>query len=410
MEKAKKLLMFGMLGVFLAFMGSTLAVVGGFHMFINFLQVYGAGLLTMIAGVVLFVAFILGIVALITNARVAVVAAILSIISSTTIACCLGIPMMSEQWIYDIPVCAVIISFAAFVMFMLYYVNNTAQKAVVTATTIELRVIYEAESTAQAKATVKKNAILCLVIPIAVMAILVTVITPSVRFGVYKWAYDALLHEMADMHEEHCVHSVSYHTFDRYLPDSYKDVAKIRAEEREYHIIDSMNAIQGYIRNSDDEQVIDSRARVAYMRLMELQAVDPRWNFNNFLSLPLQYPLFNNAMWQGDGIYLYVACDRENETISIDTNLPMVPIEDGAEMAYEFSEASFVCDEITLKFCDEIVLGFFDTHHTQYYCFKISALRYSHDTKEFSIDVYCYATATTYTLTYTETASWSDYE
>lgn len=401
MEKSKKLnLMLGLLGVFLAFISSTLAVVGGFQMFINFLQVFGAGLLTMIASVVLFfVAFIMVIVVLTKSSRFAFAAAILSIVSSTTIACCLGIPMMSEQWIYDIPACAVVVSFAAFVMFILYYVNSK----------MESSISDSAPERMNTEATRKK--VKCLFfIPIAVMSVLMIVIIPSVRFGVYKWAYKALLHEMSNMHEEHCIHSVSYYTFDRYLPDSYKDVANIRAEEREYHVKDSMNAIQGYIRNSEDEQVLDGRARVAYMQLIELQSVDSRWNFDNFLSLPLQFPLFNNAKWQGDGVYLYVMCDRENETISIDTNLPRVPLEDGEQMAYEFSEAGFVCDEVTLKFLDEIVLGFFDTCLTQYYCFKISALRYSYETKEFSVDVYCYATETTYTLTYTESAVWSDFE
>ena len=156
MEKTKKLRMFGGLGVFLTFISSAFAGIGGFHMFLNYLQVFGAGLLTMIAALVLFVACIMGIVAVAANARLAFATAILSIISSTTIACCLGIPMFDNTWLYSLPIVAVILSFAAFVMFMQYYVNNTAQKAVITATPIELRVIYEAESTAQAKAAVKK--------------------------------------------------------------------------------------------------------------------------------------------------------------------------------------------------------------------------------------------------------------
>ena len=233
------------------------------------------------------------------------------------------------------------------------------------------------------------------------MAILVAVITPSVRFGVYNWAYKGLLHEISDLHEVYCGHSVSFYTFDKYLPDSYKDVAEIRAEKDEYRVYDCMDAVKGYY--SSDNENINSRARVAYMRLIELQNVDPRWGFDSFLAHPLEYPLFDNAMWQGDGVYLYIVRNSENETISIDTNLPRVPFEDDyTELAYEYSEYSYKQGEI--------VLSAYDTIYNQYKNFKISALRYSNDTKEFSIDVYCYATDTTYTLSYEETADWSDSE
>ncbi|MDE6061047.1 MAG: hypothetical protein K2G31_06235 [Clostridia bacterium] len=403
MEKIKKLRMFGGLGVFLTFIGSAFAVIGGFHMFLNYLQMFGAGMLTMIAGVVLFVAFIMGIVAVAANTRLAFAVAILSIISSTTIACCLGLPMVDNTWLYALPIVAVILSFAAFLLFMMFYVNNKQHKP------IETEIVAQTEFADSNEITAKKSTRLRFIIPIAVMAILVTVITPSVRFGVYNWAYKGLLHEMADMHEEYCIHTVGFNTFDKYLPDSYKDMATIRAEEREYHVFGCMDAMRGYGMKLDDTQTAESRARVAYMRLVELQAVDPRWNFDNFLSRSVCSLHFDNAMWQGDRGYLYVVCDRENETISIDTNLPMVPIEDGAEMAYEFSESAFVCDEVTLKYSDEITLGFYDTHHRRYTCFKISALNYSADTKQFSIEVYCYATDTTYTMTYVESADWSDF-
>ena len=123
MEKIKKLnLMLGTIGVFLTFISSAFAGIGGFHMFLNYLQLYGAGLLTMIASLVLFVACIKGIVAVAKNPHLAFAAAILSIISSTTIACCLGIPMFDNTWLYSLPIVAVILSIEEFLLFMMFYV------------------------------------------------------------------------------------------------------------------------------------------------------------------------------------------------------------------------------------------------------------------------------------------------
>ncbi|MBD5092184.1 MAG: hypothetical protein HDT36_02225 [Clostridiales bacterium] len=411
MEKAKKLnLMLGVIGVFLTFIGSAFAVIGGFHMFLNYLQMFGAGMLTMIAGVVLFVAFIMGIVAVAANTRLAFAVAILSIISSTTIACCLGLPMFDNTWLYSLPIVAVILSFAAFLLFMGFYVKNKQHKPIETDTTIEMESIVQTESADQNGTTAQKRARLTFIIPIAVMAILVTVITPSVRFGVYNWAYKGLLHEMSDMHEGYCIHTVDFNTFDKYLPDSHEDMATIRAEEREYNVFGCMDAMRGDGSRLDDSQTLESRARVAYMRLVELQAVDPRWNFDDFLSHSVCRLHFDNAMWQGDGVYLNIAHVSENEATFIDTNLPYVPTEDGAEMAHEFSESSVVYNETTFEYCYEIALGFYDTHYRRYTCFKLSALNYSADTKQFSIEVYCYVTDTTYTMTYVESADWSDFE
>lgn len=394
MEKAKKLnLMLGVIGVFLTFISSAFAVIGGFHMFLNYLQMFGAGLLTMIAGVVLFVAFIMGIVAVAANTRLAFAVAILSIISSTTIACCLGLPMIDNTWLYALPIVAVILSFAAFLLFMMFYVNNKQHKP------IETEIIAQTESSDSNEITAKKSTRLRFIIPIAVMAILVTVITPSVRFGVYNWAYKGLLHEISDAHELQCVHTISFYTFDKYLPDSYKDMATLRAEKEEYRIYDCMHAVEGYY-SSDDENV-ESRARVAYMRLMELHTVDPRWGFDSFLSNRMNYALIDKAMWQCDGLYLYIDNNRDTHTVSIDTNLPRVPIDNEyAEFVGDYRKDEFIYSDITL--------GYFDSFSTPYDCFKISALNYSADTKQFSIEVYCYATDTTYTMTYVESASWSD--
>lgn len=431
---------FGAIGIVLTFIACGLAVVSGIVMMIAYSYVYGAGLTTMLAGIVLFFTFIVGFVAIMAHsARTALASAIMSVICATAIICCMGVPFQGKG-MYAAPIISAILAFAAFIMFTLFSVNvpvrmknirekdfqrdkfelqNQLQQElkmlnadfannIITQEEYNERkqaifnrrydYLEKTQNTASHKTATQKQTACAFAIPSAIMAVIFVIVIPCVHFGVCKFAYEGLLGQMSDMKDGYgfiFVHS-DYNKFNRLLPDSYKDVAEIRAEKESYKVDECLSALLGY--GSYGKQNCGYRARVAYKQLRELQKIDSRWGFDTVIEDC--EALVIDAMWSGDGAYLSFYFDEQKDDWVLNTNLPYS--DNSNDSWYIFSSAKKGSYSITND--DSWSLIYFNVQ------FSLSDFEYNEETGEFSINVYCCKDRTTYTMTYTDKHIWSDFE
>ena len=432
---------FGAIAVVLTFIACGLAIVGGLVMLIAYTYVYGAGLITMLAGVVLFFIFIVGFVAVVArSAHAALASAIVSLICATAIICCMGVPFQSKA-VCVMPILAAILAFAAFIMFTLCYVNTPARKKNISEKSFqldkldlqnelqqELKILNDdfannlitqeeynekkqaifnrrydyldsAQQAASYKTATKKQTACAFAIPSAVMAVIFAIVIPTVHFGVCKYAYAGLISNISDMKEMHyCGHGSSYMRYDELLPNNYRDVAMIRAEKEDYQVNSCLFALERSYEQDDG-----SRARLAYKRLLELQKADPRWGFDTVIGD--SEVLIMGAKWSCDSAFLSYYFDEENGEWILDTNLPNITDkEDGGE---DLTKLYLSCDE------GKYIIGYNPTVSIVgwgFPAFEISDFTYDEAKDEFSIKVYCVEDETTYTMTCAEKYSWSDFE
>ncbi|MDE6302490.1 MAG: hypothetical protein K2M36_02755, partial [Clostridia bacterium] len=259
---------FGAIGIVLTFIACGLAFIGGLVMLIAYYYVYGAGLITMLAGVVLFFTFIVGFIAVMArSAHAALASAIMSLICATAIICCMGVPFQSKG-VCVLPIIAAIFAFAAFIMFTLNFINtpvrmkNISEKDfqrdkfdlqnqlqqelkmlnadfaenVITQEEYNERkqaifnrrydYLENAQTAASHKTATKKQTACAFAIPSAIMAVIFVIVIPIVHFGVCKYAYAGLLNQMSNMNDGmYCACHSSFRRFDELLPNDYKDVA-----------------------------------------------------------------------------------------------------------------------------------------------------------------------------------------
>ena len=321
-----------------------------------------AGIICFVTAVVLFASFIVGLTIRAHRKNCAFASAILSLISATALICCACVPGQLWFVILMTVICGVVnaASFLLFALCAAYIPKNP-------------------KASYKSYPPSKKKLKQIMLLPPCIMTAVVAAAIPAIIFGSYAYLYGVVENKMSNISvwDYMCggVHSSFNVIWD--IPDSYKDVAKIKSQYLRFKSLKS---------DMMDYGVSGEECRGAYIKLLQLEKEDSRWNFKN--AMDFNHNAFLEGKWISDDLYMQfqIVKDIYGNRLIVDTNLPYdKPTFDVSEQ-----ESLRVLENMNSEFAS---IGYRFSDYSNYkICFDITEYNYSSQDGVFSIKVHCRST------------------
>lgn len=418
----------GIVAVSLSFPTWLLTFIAGIAMFFTYATI-NCGIFTLLISALLLASAITGAVSL-QKSSCALASSIMSAISAVVIICCAAMPFNNPVAL-GLAISAGLLSIALFALYAVYFTNSPRQikydvrelqyksdmllikinhnskrfqegsicedefQTVDAALNAERNKYLDLIRNPHYKKYGKKQVLTMFLVPALIMLVLFSTVIPCTVVGTYNRAYNVILDRMAHMSDSEfrCGGAHSDMRYVYLMPESYKDVAKIRAE------YDYVKKQLDYIYDWGNSKF----ARQAYLNLKELEKQDSRWNFKNMH--PLSVNVLLDATWSdGDMQITFFEASNDNKNMFA-TNLPIeIPetskeeVENARYTQYIEEGCSTSCGFVSSRSCYfEIGLRLNEIGVRIPIC-QIVDLKIDGD-GVFTIKAYCLADGETYTLT-----------
>lgn len=414
----------GIVAVSLSFPTWLLTLIAAIAMFFTYATIF-CGIFTLLISALLFASAITGAISL-QKSKCALASSIMSAISAVVIICCAAMPFNNPVAL-GLAISAGALSIALFALYAAYFtkmprqikynvselqyesdvllikINHNSKQfqdgsisedefqTADTALTAQRNECLDRINNPHYKTLGKKQILTAFLVPLLIMLVLFSIIIPCTVVGTYNRTYREILHRMANISEmEYFCGGAHSDLSNVYLmPDSYKDVAKIK--EQYSYVKKQLNYIYGW--------GTEKLARQAYLNLKEFEKQDSRWNFDRVV---LQQNILLDATWT-DGIMQITFSEASNDSKNLfATNLPVTDsykeaVENASYTQYIEEGCSVKCGFASSdSHFFELGLRINDSGDRIPIC-RIEKI-YLEDNGVFAIKVLCLADGETYTL------------